>query len=52
MVDDFDDFYYERHNNFRPLPIFRARFDDIEATWYHIDFRTGLPISRVTDASR
>ena len=24
MVDDFDDFYYERHNSFRPLPIFRA----------------------------
>jgi len=52
MVDDFDDFYYERHNSFRPLPIFRARFDDNESTWYHIDSRTGLPISRVTDASR
>ena len=52
LIDDFDDFYYARHNNFRPLPIFRARFDDSESTWYHIDSLTGLPISRVTDASR
>ena len=52
LINDFDDYYYARHNNFRPLPIFRARFDDSESTWYHIDSRTGLPISRVTDASR
>ena len=52
LIDDFDDFYYTRHNSFRPLPIFRARFDDSESTWYHIDSRTGLPVSRVTDASR
>ena len=52
LINDFDDFYYARHNSFRPLPIFRARFDDSESTWYHIDSRTGLPISRVTDASR
>ena len=45
LIDDFDDFYYARHNNFRPLPIFRARFDDSESTWYHIDPSTGLPIS-------
>ena len=52
LIDDFDDFYYARHNNFRPLPIFRARFDDSESTWYHIDSLTGLPISRVNNASR
>ena len=52
LIEEYDDYYYARHNSFRPLPFFRARFDDEESTWYHIDFKTGQPISRVTDASR
>ncbi|MCG8412635.1 MAG: PepSY domain-containing protein, partial [Pseudomonadales bacterium] len=52
LVQDYDDYYYSRHNRFRPLPVYRARFDDDESTWYHIDLGTGQPVNRVTDASR
>ncbi len=52
LVQEYDDYYYSRHNRYRPLPVYRARFDDDESTWYHIDPGTGQPINRVTDASR
>lgn len=52
LVQEYDDYYYSRHNRYRPLPVYRARFDDDESTWYHIDLATGQPINRVTDASR
>ncbi len=52
LIQEYDDYYYPRHNRFRPLPVYRARFDDDESTWYHIDLGTGQPINRVTDASR
>ncbi len=52
LLQEYDDYYYSRHNRFRPLPVYRARFDDDESTWYHIDLGTGQPVSRVTDASR
>ncbi|MEQ8953675.1 MAG: PepSY domain-containing protein, partial [Gammaproteobacteria bacterium] len=52
MLREYDDYYYARHNTYRPLPVYRARFDDPESTWYHIDIDTGEPVSRVTDASR
>jgi len=52
LIQEYDDYYYSRHNRFRPLPVYRARFDDDESTWYHIDLGTGQPVNRVTDASR
>lgn len=52
VLNEYDDYYYGRHNSYRPLPVYRARFDDEENTWYHIDMDTGEAISRVTDASR
>jgi hypothetical protein len=47
-----DNYYYSRRNHHRPLPVYRAKFDDSESTWYHIDASTGQPVNRVTDTSR
>ena len=47
-----DDYYYSRHNRYRPFPVYRAKFDYPESTWYHIDLGTGEIVNRVTDASR
>lgn len=52
LLSDYDDYYYARHNAHRPLPVYRARFDDEENTWYHIDQDTGEPLTRVTNATR
>ena len=51
-VDSYDDYYYSRHNRYRPLPVYRVKFDDEESTWYHVDQNTGQVISRHTDATR
>lgn len=47
-----DNYYYSRRNSYRPLPVYRAKFDDLESTWYHIDASSGEIINRVTDADR
>lgn len=47
-----DNYYYSRRNRYRPLPIYRAKFDDAESTWYHIDPVTGELVNRLTDANR
>ena len=52
IISEEDSYYYSRHNNFRPLPVYRAAFDDAESTWYHIDLNNGAIVNRVTDASR
>ena len=52
LIQQYDDYYYSHHNRYRPLPAYRARFDDDESTWYHIDMATGELIGRVTNASR
>jgi len=52
LLREEDNYYYARHNNIRPLPVYRAKFDDAESTWYHIDPSTGRVVNRVTDASR
>jgi uncharacterized iron-regulated membrane protein len=51
-IVQYDNYYYSHHNRYRPLPVYRARFDDDESTWYHIDLTTGEIINRVTDADR
>lgn len=51
-VQQADNYYYSRHNRYLPFPAYRAKFDDPESTWYHIDLKTGEIINRVTDASR
>ncbi|MCH8264067.1 MAG: PepSY domain-containing protein [Proteobacteria bacterium] len=52
LVRQQDNYYYSRRHRYRPLPIYRAKFDDIESTWYHIDPLNGELVNRVTDASR
>ena len=52
LVRQQDNYYYSRRHRYRQLPIYRAKFDDSESTWYHIDPRSGELVNRVTDASR
>ena len=52
IISSYDNYYYSRHNSFRPLPIYRAKFNDDEGTWYHINSQTGEVINRLTKISR
>ena len=52
IISNYDNYYYSRHNSFRPLPIYRAKFNDDEITWYHINAQTGEVINRLTKISR
>lgn len=52
LIQRYDDYYYSRHNSYRPLPVYRARFGDAESTWYHVDLTSGEIVNRLTDASR
>ncbi len=52
IISSYDNYYYSRHNTFRPLPIYRAKFNDDEGTWYHINSQTGEVINRLTKKSR
>jgi hypothetical protein len=51
-VDSYDDYYYTRHNRYRPLPAYRVTFDDPESTWFYIDWSTGAVVLRYTAAAR
>src|SRR5690606_18306699 len=51
-LESYDDYYYSRHNRYRPLPVYRARFDDAASTWFHIDLNSGRVVTRHTDTSR
>ena len=52
IISTYDNYYYSRHNSFRPLPIYRAKFNDDEGTWYHIDSHTGEILNRVSKVNR
>ena len=52
LLESHDDYYYSRHFMQQPLPAYRARFDDAEATWYHIDANTGEIVNRLTRRGR
>jgi uncharacterized iron-regulated membrane protein len=49
-----DNYWYSRENlgRMRTLPMLRVRFDDANATWYHIDPHTGQVLDRLTRANR
>ncbi len=51
-VREYDDYYYSRHNRYRPLPAYRVTFDDSEATWFYVDWSTGAVVLRYTTAAR
>jgi len=52
LINEPDNYYYARHSNYRPFPVYRAKFDDPESTWYHIDLNTGEVVNRVTNIGR
>ena len=52
QLDSYDLYYYSHHNSYRPLPALRIKFDDPEATWFHIDPSTGQILNRLTDRRR
>ena len=52
VVTDYDDYYYSRHNRYRPLPVYRVEFDDAESTWFYVDWTTGAVVLRYTTATR
>ena len=51
-LEEFDNYYYSTHNRYRPLPVYRATFNDEENTWYYIDADTGEILFRSTAISR
>jgi hypothetical protein len=52
LLSEPDDYYYSRHDRYRPLPAYRVKFADPEATWFYIDARTGVVTLKVTAAMR
>jgi uncharacterized iron-regulated membrane protein len=52
LVTAYDDYYYSRHNRYRPLPAYRVEFDDPESTWFYVDWTTGAVVLRYTTAAR
>ncbi len=52
LLTNEDDYYYSRHNRYRPLPVYRAKFDDLDNSWFHIDGTNGQVLNRVDNASR
>jgi uncharacterized iron-regulated membrane protein len=52
LITEQDDYYYSRHNRYRPLPVYRVKFDDPNASWFHIDAANGEVLNRVDNASR
>lgn len=48
----YDNYYYARRDQHRPLPVYRVRFTDAGNTWFDIDPESGQVMARHTDASR
>jgi uncharacterized iron-regulated membrane protein len=52
VLVEHDDYYYSRHNRYRPLPALRVAFDDPAATWFYVDIATGAVVQRHTRETR
>ena len=54
MLEAYDAYFYSRRPGEEPkrLPVFRVRFGDKEATWFHLDPRTGRVLDRWTRRAR
>jgi hypothetical protein len=52
LLVDYDDYYYSRHNRYRPLPAYEVKFADDESTWFYVDAATGAVVLRYTAAAR
>lgn len=51
-LTEYDNYYYSHHQRWRPLPVLRVHFDDVNATWFHIDLTTGKLINQLTTKGR
>jgi PepSY-associated TM region len=51
-LDAPDGWYYQHGESVRPLPVWRVRFADARATWWHIDGRSGQPLGRMDNSIR
>lgn len=51
-LTDYDHYYCSHHQLWRPLPILRVRFDNLAATWFHVDLTTGELVSQLTQTGR
>ena len=51
-LTEYDNYYYSHHERWRPLPVLRVQFDDVNATWFHIDLTTGKLINQLTAKGR
>jgi len=47
-----DNYYYSHHQRYRPLPVLRVRYDDAEASWFHLDLSSGQVLGRLTATDR
>ncbi|MDX9875818.1 MAG: PepSY-associated TM helix domain-containing protein [Spongiibacteraceae bacterium] len=54
QLDAYDNYYKPRRHapDPAPLPVLRVRFDDQDATWFHIDPFTGQIIDRLSASNR
>lgn len=52
VLAEHDVYYYSHHQRYRPLPVLRLRFDDPQATWFHIDPLTGELRGRLNQRER
>lgn len=52
QLDAYDSYYYSHHENWRPLPVLRVRFNDPAQTWFHLDLGTGEMLNRLTATGR
>lgn len=54
VLTAYDDDYYTRHpeDGGRPLPVVRVKFNDADATWFHLDVTTGQIVDRSTRTNR
>lgn len=52
VLSDYDAYYYSRHQRYRPLPAYEAKFADAESTWFYVDAATGAVVLRYTERER
>ncbi|WP_187275846.1 PepSY-associated TM helix domain-containing protein [Parahaliea aestuarii] len=48
----YDNYYYVHHDDWRPLPVLRVRYDDPAQSWFHIDLATGELLNCLTATGR
>lgn len=52
VLNRHDSYYYSHHDDYRPLPVARVKFNDPENTWFHLDLTSGELLNRQTRSDR